>query len=137
LREGLILIRGATRTEVPHWAAIRYRQNSAFFYLTGVDTPGAVLVMLPDGVPTNVGLRNVSNDFREIIFFPQRDAAAEQWTGPKLGPGEESQKLLGVDYCADVGKLWGALSNWIRRCPVVQTLTPYGENRSRHPRPGR
>jgi hypothetical protein len=35
--QGIILIRGATEDEVPHGSALRYRQNSAFFYLTGVD----------------------------------------------------------------------------------------------------
>src|SRR3954468_15319978 len=82
LPEGLIVIRGSTEDEVPHWAAIRYRQNGAFFYLTGVDTPGAVLVILPEGLPVSIGLRNVTGDIREILLFPARDAAAEQWTGP-------------------------------------------------------
>jgi len=79
------LIRGASEDEVPAWAAIRYRQNGAFFYLTGVDTPGAFLLLLPEGLPASIGLRNVFGDIREIMFFPARDAAAEQWTGPKLG----------------------------------------------------
>jgi Xaa-Pro aminopeptidase len=124
--DGIILVRGSTEDEAPHWAAVRYRQNSAFFYLTGVDTPGAFLVLLPDGVAAGTGLKNVKNDVRSILFLPARDAAAEQWTGAKLGPGEETAKLVGVDLAADAGKLWGALAAWVRRCPAVVTLTPFG-----------
>jgi Xaa-Pro aminopeptidase len=127
LPDGLILIRGATEDEVPHGAPLRYRQNSAFFYLTGVDTPGAYLVLLPPGLLAVVGLRNVKAEVREIIFLPARDASAEQWTGPKLGPGDETVKLTGIDYAADTGKMWGALAAWIRRDPVVHTLVPFGE----------
>lgn len=125
--DGIILIRGATEDEIPHTAPLRYRQNSAFFYLTGIDTPGAYLVMLPPGLLAVTGLRNVKEEVREILFLPTRDAAAEQWTGPKLGPGEETVKLTGIDYATDAGKLWGALAAWIRRVPVVHTLVPFGE----------
>ena len=125
--EGIILIRGSTEDESPPWASARYRQNSTFFYLTGVDTPGAFLVILPDGVPAGSGLKNVKNDVRTILFLPTRDAAAEQWTGAKLGPGEETAKATGVDLATDASKLWGALANWVRRCPGVHTTVPIGE----------
>lgn len=126
--DGVILVRGATEDEVPHWAPLRYRQNASFFYLTGVDTPGAFLVLLPEGLLAGLGMRNVKADVREVLFLPPRDAAAELWTGPKLGPGEEAQKLTGIDLVADVAKLWPALSAWVRRDAVVQTLTPFGES---------
>lgn len=125
--EGVILVRGATEDEAPHWAAVRYRQDAAFFYLTGVDVPGAFLALLPDGVTAGSGLRGVSADVREVLFLPPRDAAGELWTGPKLGPGEDAQKLTGIAHAADAGKLWAALAAWVRRAPVVYTLAPFGE----------
>ena len=52
---GIIVVRGTTEDEVPHPGL--FRQNSHFFYLTGVDTPGAFLVMLPEGVSASAGMR--------------------------------------------------------------------------------
>ncbi len=124
--DGLILIRGTTEDEVSASAAT-YRQNSAFFYLTGVDTPGAYLVLLPESVPANAGMRDLAPDLREILFLPARNPSGETWTGPKLGPGEETEKLTGIPKVAEAGGLWNALTGWLRRNPLLYTLTPYGE----------
>src|SRR4051812_25386798 len=86
--DGIVLVRGATEDEVPYGLAMRYRQSSSFYYLTGVDTPGAFLVLLPEVVSARSGLHGVPADVREVLFLPVRDPAAEVWTGPKLGPGE-------------------------------------------------
>src|SRR5215213_2684223 len=72
--DGIVLFRGSTEDEVPHWAAVRYRQNSTFFYFTGVDTPGAFLVLLPDGLSATSGLKGVEAGVREVLFMPPRDA---------------------------------------------------------------
>jgi Xaa-Pro aminopeptidase len=135
LPDGLILIRGAAEDDLPHNLPLRYRQNTAFFYLTGVDTPGAMLVLLPQDVPASAGLRGVKNEVREFLFLPARDAAAEQWSGAKLGPGEESAKLTGIEHVADGAKFYGAMTTWIRRCPLVHTMMPFGEQ-ARGSRPG-
>lgn len=125
--DGIILIRGATEDEVPHGLATRYRQNSSFFYLTGVDTPGCFLVLLPENVSATSGLRGYAPEVKELLFLPARDPAAEIWTGPKLGPGEETEKATGIAKTADTGKLFGALTAWLRRSPVLYTLAPWGD----------
>lgn len=125
--DGLILIRGATEDEAAFASAGTYRQNSPFFYLTGVDTPGAFLALLPEGVPATAGMRDAPPDAREILFLPARNATTETWTGPKLGPSEETATLTGFPKVADAGGLWGALTGWLRRNPLLYTLTPYGE----------
>ena len=125
--DGILLVRGSTEDEVPAWAPLRYRQNSNFFYLTGVDTPGAFLVLLPDGITASSGLRGVPAGVREVMFIPNRDASAEAWSGPKLGPGEETEKATGIARAMDAGKLWAALTSWLRRNPVLYTVSPYGE----------
>lgn len=125
--DGIVLIRGATEDEIPHGLAARYKQHASFFYLTGVDTPGAFLVLLPEGVSAASGLRGFAADVKQILFLPTRDAAAEVWTGPKLGPGEETEKLTGVAKTADAARLLAALTGWLRRNPVCHTLSPYGD----------
>lgn len=61
-----------------------FRQDSAFFYLTGVELPNAILVLRPQAGS-------------EALFLPPRDPGVEVWTGPKFGPGEEAAAALGYD----------------------------------------
>jgi Xaa-Pro aminopeptidase len=64
-----------------------FRQDNDFFYLTGLETPDAWLVLSADGSDTGSA----------VLFLPARDTAAERWTGPKLGPGEEAVRLTGIE----------------------------------------
>ena len=123
--DGIILVRGATEDEVVKPAT--YQQNSNFFYLTGVATPGAFLILLPEGVSAGAGLRNLATSPRELLFLPARNAQTELWMGPRLGPGEETEKATGVEKVVDGSSLWGALTAWLRRNPVLYTVAPYGE----------
>ncbi len=59
-----------------------FRQDPDFFYLTGVELPNAVLVLRP-------------GEKGDILFLPPRNEPLERWTGPKLGPGEDTARLLG------------------------------------------
>lgn len=64
-----------------------YRENNDFFYLTGLEAPGAWLVLLA---------RKSGRD-EAILYLPSRDTVAEKWTGPKLGPGPEATRLTGIN----------------------------------------
>jgi Xaa-Pro aminopeptidase len=64
-----------------------YRENNDFFYLTGLEAPGAWLVLL--------ARKNGRNE--TILYLPARDTSAEKWTGPKLGPGPEATRLTGIN----------------------------------------
>ena len=75
LSDCVVVIRGACEDEFS--GANVFRQNSSFFYLTGVETPGAFLVLLPDSVPARTGLRETPIEVREILFLPARNAATE------------------------------------------------------------
>ncbi len=61
-----------------------FRQESSFFYLTGVELPNAVLVIRAGAA-------------EEALFLPPRDPNVERWTGPKWGPGDDSAAALGFD----------------------------------------
>jgi Xaa-Pro aminopeptidase len=63
-----------------------YREHNDFFYLTGLESPGAWLVLVA---------RKPGQD-QVILFLPARDSTAEKWTGPRLGPGAEAGKLTGI-----------------------------------------
>ena len=78
------LLRGAadTRNYMP------FRQGNDFYYLTGVEVPGAFLLL--DAVQN-----------RSILFLPARDLRLEQSEGPRLAPGEDSRLATGVDQVLD------------------------------------
>ena len=124
--DNIIVIRGSREDEFS--GSDIYHQNSSFFYLTGVETPGAYLVLLPNAVPARTGLKDTPLDVRELLFLPPRNATTETWTGPQLGPGADAEKATGIQKVADSGSFWSSLTGWIRRCPTVSTLTPYGDN---------
>ena len=124
--DSVVVIRGSREDEFG--GANVYRQNSSFFYLTGVETPGAFLVLLPDSLPARTGLRDTPMEVKEILFLPARNATTETWTGPQLGPDETAEKLTGIQKASDASGFLSAVVGWIRRCPSVATLTPYGDN---------
>jgi Xaa-Pro aminopeptidase len=63
-----------------------YREDNDFFYLTGLEAPGAYLVLVA---------RKPGQD-QVILFLPARDTTMEKWTGPRLGPGREASRLTGI-----------------------------------------
>ncbi len=74
LKDGITVVAGAEEPEAAG-AIHGFRQNENFHYLTGVDEPGAILLLAPaqNGKPGS-----------EILFLAARNAKQEQWTGPKL-----------------------------------------------------
>ena len=62
-----------------------YRQDSNFFYLTGIEQPDSVVVLLPG-----------NRSRKEFLFIRPRDAIREHWEGHSLSP-EEAAHLSGID----------------------------------------
>jgi Xaa-Pro aminopeptidase len=54
-----------------------YRQDSNLFYLTGIDQPETILVLMPGNATR-----------REILFISEADARREHWEGHSLTPAE-------------------------------------------------
>lgn len=88
IKDGVIVILGNVEEDAGIEA--RYRQNNWMAYLTGVRTPDAAVLLVPQGLPS-------LNGAREIVFIPPRNLMMERWTGVQLGPGEEAAKSFGVD----------------------------------------
>ena len=76
-----------------------YVPDKNFFYLTGCTEPGAVLLMIPgeDGP-------------RETLFLPRRDPRQERWTGPRMAPGPETARRLGMQEVLCLDELPDALA---------------------------
>jgi len=63
-----------------------FRQESNFYYLTGIKEPEVILVLLTDE----------SKKSRSILFLPARQLEIERWTGPRIG-AEGAVVFYGVD----------------------------------------
>ena len=79
IKGNVLVLRAAPEQEL-----VKYQQERNFYYLTGFDQPGAILLLDASSDPP-----------QEFFFLPERNSAAERWTGPKLGPGAEVEKITG------------------------------------------
>ena len=78
----------------------RFRPGSDFWYLTGFDEPGAVLVLLPPS--------SKREQAESVLFLNPKDPAVETWTGRRLGV-EAAPAALGVDRAFPIDSLWDEL----------------------------
>ncbi len=60
-----------------------FRQDNTFYYLTGVEVPGATLLL--------EGSRR-----RAVLFLPERREAKERMEGPVMIPGEPARQATGI-----------------------------------------
>ena len=85
LKDGIVLVPG--RIETSLGVSEKFFQDENFFYLTGVEAPGATLLLTP--VPYQGA--------QEILFLPRRDPQMERWTGPQPGPDQEAEQRFGME----------------------------------------
>ena len=69
-----------------------YCPDRELYYLTGVTEPESVAVLIGGAEP------------RFELFVRDRDADAELWTGPRLGP-EGAKEVYGADECYGIAEL--------------------------------
>lgn len=101
IKDGVVVILGNVEEE--EGIEERYRQNNWMAYLTGVRTPEAAALLVPQGLPS-------LNGAREIVFIPPRNLMLERWTGVQMGPGEEAAKAFGVERVLSFrDDFWGKL----------------------------
>lgn len=68
----------------PDQQLVEYQPERNFYYLTGFDEPNATLLLDASSTPP-----------QEFLFIPERKKTEERWTGEKLGPGPEAEKITG------------------------------------------
>ena len=68
-----------------------FRQDNNFYYLTGVETPNALLLI--DG-----------GKHKSILFLPPRDPDTERWEGPGLFAGPEALRETGIDEVLELSR---------------------------------
>ena len=99
----LIVLRGANRSDREDFEDGRFRQGNWFAYLTGVDIPGAFLVLDPE-------------TGKDVLYLPLGRLGTSFSGGdrPIPEPGEASSKAFGVAEVASTGRLLGDIFGTIQ-----------------------
>ena len=79
-----------------------FRQDSDFFYLTGFNEPGAVLV-----------LSGGHEEHKAVMFVRPKDLEAETWSGYRIGV-DDTKRLYGVDEVFPLDKLDEELPKYVK-----------------------
>jgi Xaa-Pro aminopeptidase len=101
---GVAVLQGAPETR----AYEQFRQANEFYYLTGVEAPGALLLL--DG-----------SEQRSVLFLPPRNPHLEAWEGPRMVPGERAQAASGIDQVFEIEKFESELQKRKGRMKVLYT----------------
>lgn len=91
-----------------------YRQDSDFFYLTGLDEPESVAI-LTDRHP----------EHRYVLFVRPRDPERETWDGPRVGV-DGAVATLGADAAFPIAELAERLPGYLANAPRM--LYPLGRD---------
>ena len=119
--DGVLVLFGNKEGEDLHYG---FFQDTNFFYLTGCDAPGAVLIMTPEPGKDEPGLAERLKVPREILFLPQRVPNAERWTGRKMGPNDPKvQEITGFATVMPAESFESELQTLLAIYPSVITLT--------------
>ena len=118
----------------------RFKQDNNFFYLTGLNEPDAVLVLIPSGISRSVlklasratgkyydlTLDTIKSDFkiREILFIKERDSLREVWTGRTLGTKGAVEKL-GFQFALPIDEFKSVIRGIIFSSRAKTVYFPY------------
>ncbi|WP_338429651.1 aminopeptidase P N-terminal domain-containing protein [Synechococcus elongatus] len=92
LGSGVAVFRSAPHAVMHNDVEYRYRQDSDFYYLTGLDEPESVAVLAPN------------HEHKFVLFVRPRDPAQETWVGYRLGV-EGAKEKLGADAVFSIADL--------------------------------
>jgi len=104
-------------------SSYKFRQDSSFWYLTGLEQPDAILVM---------------DKSKEYLIVPGRDAVREAFDG-SVDPGALT-RISGIETILDDKAGWRSLSSRLKRAKHVATLgasPAYSEHHGIYTNPAR
>jgi len=129
--DGIIVMFGYGDAEVAS-SVTSFRQNEAFYYLTGWNEPGAMMMLVPK--PARAGGSGIEID-KEILFIPPHDDRpgsyhGELWEGPKLGPDDaDATARTGFPSVKSVTLLQSEMQEALKSFNKIYTeMTPQPES---------
>lgn len=89
------------------------KQDESFYYLTGVEDEGAVMVVAPS-----------EKKIREYLFLAPRNPEQERWTGEREPLGQSIEKKTGFDAVYRTTALGSVLRDLAARTPTLAYIAP-------------
>src|SRR5579862_1445453 len=123
--DGVVVLFGYDEEDVAA-SVTPFRQNEEFYYLTGWNEPGAIMLLIPKlhapGAPPELG--------EEILYIPAHDHQEEKWTGPKLAPDDaDASARTGFATVRKVAQFDTDLQAAIKQASTIYTeLSPQSES---------
>jgi Xaa-Pro aminopeptidase len=99
--DGIVVVQGATETA----SYEKFRQSTQFYYLTGIETPRAILTI--DGKSKT-----------STLYLNPTNERMERSEGPLLGPGEKAEALTGIEHVV-------ARDEFLKLAPALAGRTVY------------
>ena len=84
-----------------------FRQNSDFYYLTGFNEPGSVLVLAPH-----------HEEHKSILFVRPKDTKAETWSGRRTGV-DRAKELYDFDEVFPINELNAKLPGYLKKADRI------------------
>ncbi|MEO6360680.1 MAG: Xaa-Pro peptidase family protein [Sphingomicrobium sp.] len=114
MKTGMAVVYGARTIDGSSTVAGVNRQNSDFFYLTGIpDEGGAALILAPG-----------ERDYKEILFLGIRDPEMERWEGERLSLGQELRNRTGFNKVYRASSLGSVATTIASRAGEMHFLGP-------------
>ena len=107
----IAILRAAPSKTMSNDVRYPYRQDSDFWYLTGIEDPESIVVLRP----------NAADGKRYVVFVKPRDPRVESYEGPRAGPLEAA-----AAYSADAAFSSDDFSDRMAKYdPVARTFSGY------------
>ncbi len=90
-----------------------FKQDKNFYYLTGVEEPGAVLLLAPK-----------EKSRRDVLLLAPRNPEDERWSGERPSIGKKLEDSLGFEYVGRTGGLGGMVNAALQHTPNLCYLSP-------------
>ena len=102
-----------------------FHQDSNFLYLTGYNSPGAMLVLTSGNEERQGRERSSAPAIKETLYIPSRDPQSEVWTGPQLDPDKpETAAQLAFESVRSVKQLDADLRRMSKNVRKIFTTLP-------------
>jgi Xaa-Pro aminopeptidase len=127
--DGLVVLFGYGEQDVAA-SVTTFHQNEAFYYLTGWNEPGAMMLLVPTSPKTSPVASPPGKLGKEMLFIPPHDLRQEKWTGPKLGPDDpDAPARTGFELVRSTAQFEKELREALKAFPKIYTeLTPQPES---------
>ncbi|MCI0404603.1 MAG: aminopeptidase P N-terminal domain-containing protein, partial [candidate division Zixibacteria bacterium] len=90
-----------------------FKQDKNFYYLTGVEEPGAILVLAPK-----------EKSRKDVLLLAPRNPEDERWSGERPSIGKKLEDSLGFEYVGRTGGLGWMVNSYLQHSANLCYLSP-------------